>query len=95
MKEGLMMEKAKLEKDFSDSTKIIFEHSLEIEGKSYLIIFGHHINGGFICIPSRNIGCEISDLPYRSDYNTKRLIEAGLKEKTARMIADYIEESIS
>lgn len=38
----------KLEHNFTKNTKIYFEHNVEINENSYLIIFGHHINGGFI-----------------------------------------------
>ena len=50
----------KLEHNFTKNTKIYFEHNLEINENSYLIIFGHHINGGFIAIPDWNICCEAS-----------------------------------
>ena len=52
--------RTKLEHDFTKNTKVYFEHSVEINDNSYLIIFGHHINGGFIAIPNWNICCEAS-----------------------------------
>lgn len=36
----------KKEADFTAENHIYFEHSVEIEGYSYLIIFGHHIRWG-------------------------------------------------
>ena len=32
--------------------KCIREMSVAVNGNSYLVIFGTHINGGFCCIPS-------------------------------------------
>lgn len=80
----------KKEADFtSEKNQIYFEHSVEIEGYSYLIIFGHHINGGFIAIPNWNICCEAS-----SDadviYNSTKLHEAGLEINISKAIANYI-----
>ena len=43
------MEKYNIEKihDLTDTAKIIFEHDVQFNGYSYLVIFGRHINGGF------------------------------------------------
>ncbi|MFQ9767925.1 MAG: DUF6618 family protein [Thomasclavelia ramosa] len=79
----------KKEADFTLENQIYFEHSVEIDGYSYLIIFGHHINGGFIAIPNHKISCEAS-----SDadviYNTAKLHEAGLEKNISKAIANYI-----
>lgn len=85
---------AKLEYDFSDSVKVIFEHSVDINGYSYLLILGRHINGGFICIPNHNIGCEYSLHEGSFGYNLEKLEKAGLSEEVARQIVEYIEGAI-
>ena len=37
-----------------------YEATLEIDGLSYHIIFGHQINGWFLCIPNWKIGVEMA-----------------------------------
>ena len=32
--------------DFTDEATIFFERSYDINGYSYLVLFGHHVNGG-------------------------------------------------
>ena len=66
--------------DYTDSCHIYFERTINVSGYSYLVIFGTHINGGFICIPNWKISCEASNLPYSKDYNMQRLITAGISE---------------
>ena len=39
-----------------------FEAVIEARGYSYHIIFGSQINGGFLCIPNWNYGCELAAL---------------------------------
>ena len=80
----------KLEHNFTKNTKIYFEHNVEIDENSYLIIFGHHINGGFIAIPDWNICCEASANSDSSYYNRMKLIDAGMDEITAKEISEYI-----
>jgi len=84
----------KTEGDFTGSTRILFERSLAIEGFPYLVIYGEHVNGGFICIPNKNIGCEAATFPDSQDYNEEKMTKAGLKESAAREIADYIDAFI-
>ena len=81
-----------LEQDFTKDSKILFEHSLAIGGNTYLVIYGVHINGGFICIPNHKIGCEAASLTMKEEFNKDKMIEAGLKEEPAAAIAKYIEE---
>lgn len=38
----------------------INEMSLDIDGLSYLVIFGGHANGGFCAIPQMGVSCELS-----------------------------------
>ena len=80
-----------IEKDYTTEAQVLFEHSLAIGGLSYLVIYGMHINGGFICIPNWNIGCEAANNEYSIDFNTDKLINAGMKEEDAREIAAYID----
>jgi hypothetical protein len=80
------------ENDFTSDTKVYFEHNIAIGGYTYLVIFGRHINGGFICVPNWKWGCEASDLQYSSGYNKEKLMAAGANEEVAEQIARYIEE---
>lgn len=80
------------QKDFSNETNIYFEHHVSYEGYGYTIIFGHHINGGFICIPNWGWGCEVSNFCGSVGYNTNKLVKAGVPEDVARKIAIYIDE---
>lgn len=76
---------------FTNNCKIYFETSLDVAGYSYLVIFGHHINGGFICIPNWQVSCEASDHLHDKEYNTSRLMSAGVVLPVAEAIAEYIE----
>ena len=81
--------KTKMTKDWTEEASIIFEHDITIGDCSYLVIFGRHINGGFICIPNWNIGCEAAgdgDIL----YNTDKLIQCGLDIEVAGAVAEYI-----
>ena len=76
-------------RDYTYSTSIVFEHELEINGCSFLVIFGKHIYGGFIAIPNWGICCEASaDGSYL--YNTEKLISSGLDKTSSETIASYI-----
>lgn len=77
--------------DFTKDFKIYFEHFINLDGDTYLLIFAHHINGGLIAIPNMNICCEASEHYGDVFDNTNRLIEAGLNENIAKKIADYID----
>lgn len=78
-------------KDYSDRTKIIFEHSLDINGCNYLVIYGRHVNGGFIAIPNWNICTEAGDGVF---YNTEKLEASGLDQNTAVTIAQHISDEL-
>ena len=80
-----------MKKDYSKNCEIYFEHSLDISGFSYLVIFGHHINGGFIALPGWNITCEASAFADNNGYNAQRLATAGLPENVAEFIAEDID----
>ncbi len=87
--------KAILEQDFTANVKIFFEHSLEINGCTYLVIFGRHINGGFIAIPNWNICCEASRYEDDTNHNYIHLVEAGLEKNVAKAIAKYINDVLT
>lgn len=78
-----------IEKLFEAS--IIFEASIAVNGWSYLIIYGKHINGYFCSIPSHNFGCELSE-PNSISYNTSKLEGCGVDEEVAEAIANAISE---
>lgn len=84
--------------EWTESVKVYFERTLEINGSSYLVIYGEHINGGFIAIPNWNISCEAADrnstLP-TDVYNSEKLVSAGLDVNIANTIAFYIQEYIT
>lgn len=78
--------------DYTAETKVLFEHSIDIGDWNYLVIFGVHVNGGFICIPTWNIGCEASIFSGDKLFNISKLKNAGCNETTAEKIADYINQ---
>ena len=49
-----------------------YEMKVEGRGSSFYIIFGKYINGGYICIPEWNVGCEMAS--YQDTFwNMERL----------------------
>ena len=85
--------KAEYKRDWSDKTVILFEHEIEFNGCSFLVIFGKHVNGGFICIPNWQISCEAS-ADGNVLYNTEKLHSSGLDEDSSLIIAKYIKDLI-
>lgn len=83
---------ALFEHDWTPSVKVFFEHSISVNGSDYMVIFGQHINGGFISIPNWNISCEASTILPTSGYNAERLVQAGMDEETAVAIANYVDD---
>ena len=90
-----MESKAKLVRDFTASVKVEFEHDIEVNGYSYLVIFGRHINGGFIAIPNWNVCTEASAFNGDVWENTERLVKQGLPQETARAIAEHIDANFT
>ena len=39
-----------------------YEMSVKARGHRYHLVFGHKVSGMYLCIPDRNIGCELSNL---------------------------------
>lgn len=67
--------KAKIETAFgpcSDTREI----SIEYDGRSFRTIYGRHINGWFLCMPGRNISCELANPAEGSEWNLFHLTEA-------------------
>lgn len=83
---------ALFEYDWTPTAKIYFEHTISVNDNSYLVIFGRHINGGFIAIPNWNISCEATDILPSAGFNREKLVQAGLDENAAIAIANYVEE---
>lgn len=53
-----------------------FEMGLTARGYYYHLIFGHQTNGGFLCIPNWNVGCEIAELNNKS-WNMDSLLDCN------------------
>ena len=56
---------------------VLFEANIEANGCSYLVIYGKHVNGYFMCIPNFGFGCEMSD-PADMFWNCESMINAGI-----------------
>ncbi len=82
------------------SCKAHFEIRVNAEGYSFMVIYGEHINGGFICLPEWGIACEASDAKDEY-YNTESLTNAAMKlendekRKILHFVAEYIARAIS
>lgn len=70
----------------------IREISVAVNGFSYLVIYGSHINGGFCAIPNREVSCELSSLDdFNSiDYNAERIGKALKNQAVGHAIAEAI-----
>lgn len=66
------------------------ELSLNFDGLNYLVIFGHHVNGGFIALPNAGICVEGSRDPNNTIYNSEKLQLTGLSKDHADTIAHAI-----
>ncbi|MDE6021567.1 MAG: hypothetical protein K2H01_11305 [Ruminococcus sp.] len=73
------------------NANILFEASVAVQGQSYLVIYGEHINGYFCCIPSHGWGCEMSE-PSDVFYNSQSLVNCGVPEEIAKALANSIKE---
>lgn len=70
----------------------INEFSVAINGLSYLVIFGKHVNGGFCALPREGVSCELSAYDDFGDigYNTES-INGKIKDRgKAQAIAEAI-----
>lgn len=66
------------------------ELSLSFDGLNYLVIYGLHVNGGFIAIPNAGVCVEASGDPGDTFYNSEKLQMAGLSKDHADTIAHAI-----
>lgn len=67
--------KAKIETIFAPCNgirEIVIEH----DGRSFLTLYGRHVNGWFLCIPGKNISCELGNPAEGSEWNLEHLTEA-------------------
>lgn len=73
--------------DFTDESGIYFEHSLNYNGKAYLVIYGYHVDGNFVFLPNQMRGCTVDN-----DFQpiSQKMIEAGFKAEFATVVAEYI-----
>lgn len=67
------------------------EFSVDYNGLNYLVIYGKHINGGFIAIPNWGISVEAS-VPTDIFYNTERLASEFEDYEIPKVIAEAIKE---
>lgn len=81
----------KIEHAFNTGEQIR-EISVAVNGFSYLVIYGSHINGGFCAIPNREASCELSALDdFGSiNYNAARIGGALKNQAVGHAIAEAI-----
>lgn len=73
------------------NANVLFETSVAVNGQSYLVIYGEHINGNFCCIPGYGWGCEMAE-PSDVFYNSRSLSNCGAPGEIAQALAKAIEE---
>ena len=68
-----------------------YEAFIEMDGHSYHVIFGHQINGNFLCVPGMHLGVELSGL---GDYlwNKESLLKAKVSKNWAEAFAQGLVE---
>lgn len=66
------------------------EITVEWNGKSYHVIYGTQVNGGFCCIPNWGVGCELSSYWDDIMWNTDSIGSALRSKKAGRVIAEVI-----
>lgn len=68
-----------------------YEMTVDTADHSYHLIFGHQINGNFLCIPNWQFGCELSyrlsDVDWNFESMRKRYSEITFEETTAIVTA--------
>ncbi len=67
------------------------EFSVDYNGLNYLVIYGKHINGGFIAIPNWGVSSE-SGNPTDIFYNTEKLSTKFDDYEIPKVIAEAIKE---
>lgn len=71
------------------NANVLFETSVAMNGQSYLVIYGEHINGNFCCVPEQGWGCEMAE-PSDVFYNSRSLVNCGAPEEVADALAKAI-----
>lgn len=77
----------KLETNYN--ANVLFETSVAVNGQSYLVIYGEHINGNFCCVPAYGWGCEMAE-PSEVFYNSRSLVNCGAPKDVADALAKAI-----
>lgn len=67
----ILKEKAKLRTIQTNQEP--YEANVETMGSSFHLIFGHQINGFFLCIPNWQFGCELARLD-NEDWNINSML---------------------
>lgn len=75
------------------NASVIFETNIDVNGSSFLTIYGKHANGYFCAIPNWGISCEMAE-PNDTFYNAGRLRSVNLSEKTAWLLAQEIKKIV-
>ncbi len=86
----------KIEQKFSP--QLHKEISIEVGGMSYLTIYGRHVNGWYLCMPGRNVSCELGNPAQSSVWNLNSLTDAfhkvGYEPEQAKELAVEILNAI-
>ncbi len=77
-----------MSKNFASACKVFYAGNVEHNGYSHYVIYGKHINGGFVALPGLGISAEQS-LHNDRGYNVGKLKAAGMDEGTAEAIVDF------
>lgn len=64
---------------------------LDVNGISYIIVYGRYINGYFIALPEDGKSCKAA-APWDIFYNRWQLRKNGVDDETAKAIAKAIKE---
>lgn len=64
----------KIEREFNSYNPK--EISIAVNDMSYLTIYGRHINGWYLCMPGRNVSCELGNPAESSNWNLNSLVNA-------------------
>lgn len=73
------------------------EMNIDVEGYSFLCIFGEHINGGFLAIPNWNVCVELgdeNDFAYNSDRIYTTILNIKILNGCCSQIADTLANEI-
>lgn len=86
----------KIEQKFSP--QLHKEISIEVGGMSYLIIYGRHVNGWYLCMPGWNVSCELGNpadcLAWNLDSLTGAFHKVGYEPEWAKKLAVEILNTI-